>query len=419
MKKTLGIVLLALLLVFQVQIQAQVQGEEQGNETALSMARFDVAYLASDLLEGRETGTEGARLAAEYIVLRLQQMGIEPKGSDGYYHQFDFKHSTNPHVSDADKESRTGRNVAGFIDNGAEHTIVIGGHYDHLGYGAFGSLHTGDKAIHNGADDNASGIAVMLQLAQRLTQMEEANYNFLFIAFSGEEMGLFGSKNFVKTPTVDIADMNCMINMDMVGRLNDEKVLVINGVGTSPAWNEMLEEIDVHGIKATTTESGIGASDHTSFYLEDLPAIHFFTGQHNDYHRPADDSHLINYEGLLEVTDYIMALIEQLNEREKLEFTKTKDESERQAAAFKVSLGVMPDYTYQGGDGMRIDAVREGRPGEKAGLEDGDVVIKLGDVKVTDMYSYMEALSKFKKGDKAEVVVKRGKKKVRKEVEFK
>ncbi|MEL7534476.1 MAG: M28 family peptidase [Bacteroidota bacterium] len=384
----------------------------------LAQVQMDVAYLSADLLEGRETGTAGELLAAQYLAKRFADLGLSPKGTEGYFQTFEASASNNPHAKAGTGEKRIGRNVVAFRDNGAEKTIVLGAHFDHLGYGHFGSLHAGDPAIHNGADDNASGVAMILQLAELTAKMENPAYNFLFIGFSGEELGLYGSKHFVKEPTIELSSINCMINLDMVGRLNEEKVLVINGVGTSPAWNAMLETIDVHDIEITTTESGIGASDHTSFYLKDLPAIHFFTGQHKQYHKPEDDSHLVNYQGMLEVTDYIMALISQINEAEAMAFSKTKDESERQAARFKVSLGVMPDYTYQKGDGMRVDAVLDGRAGIKAGMEDGDVVTELGGVEVTDMYSYMEALSQFSEGDEAKLKVKRGDKIVKLKVTF-
>ena len=150
--------------------------------------------------------------------------------------------------------------------------------YDHLGHGAFGSLYTGAPDIHNGADDNASGVAGLFYLAGQLNKGKANNNNYLFIAFSGEEMGLLGSKNYVKNPTINLKTANYMLNMDMVGRLNEEKVLLINGVGTSPEWKKAIENLSIAGIQTKTTESGIGASDHTSFYLEDIPAVHFFTG---------------------------------------------------------------------------------------------------------------------------------------------
>ncbi|MEM9824596.1 MAG: PDZ domain-containing protein, partial [Bacteroidota bacterium] len=162
---------------------------------------------------------------------------------------------------------------------------------------------------------------------------------------------------------------------------------------------------------------GVGPSDHTAFYLKDIPVLHFFTGQHDDYHKPEDDSHLINYEGLYDVAGYMLQLIEHLDTPDKLAFSKTKEPEQRKAARFKVTLGVMPDYVYSG-KGMRIDAVLAGRTAAKGGLQDGDIVVKIGDLKVTDIYSYMEGLAKFKKGDKTQVVVKRGSELVTHEVEF-
>ena len=389
---------------------------QQSNDPLLGL-RVDVVYLSSDLLEGRETGKEGENMAAEYIASRFQDIGLAPKGDGGsWYQSFDVEYRDNPHA--ASGEARKGKNVIAYLDNGAENTVVIGAHYDHLGHGIMGSLNAGEPAIHNGADDNASGVAAMLRIAEYLKQGKAKNNNYLFIAFSGEEMGLVGSKNFVNNPTINLGKVNYMLNMDMVGRLNEEKVLAISGAGTSPAWKPVIEGLSIGGIVAKTSDSGIGPSDHTSFYLKDIPVLHFFTGQHEDYHKPADDSERINYRGLLQVTDYMIALIEELNNAGKLAFTKTKDESEgRQAAKYKVSLGVMPDYVYSG-EGMRIDGVIDGRPGANAGLENGDVIIRLGDVEVKDIYGYMEGLGKFKAGDKATIVIKRGEQVLEKVVEF-
>lgn len=379
--------------------------------------RVDVVYLASDYLEGRDTGTKGEALAANYIAERFQALGLQPAGEENSWFQtFEFTFKPNPHA--ATGEQRTATNVVGFLDKGASKTVVIGGHYDHLGMGAHGSRHVGAPEIHNGADDNASGIAAMLYLAEQLQAGAYSNNNYLFIGFSGEELGLFGSKYFVNNPTIDLEQVNYMLNMDMVGRLNEEGVLVINGAGTSPAWKPAFEQIDLEGITIQTTDGGIGPSDHTSFYLKDIPAVHFFTGQHTDYHKPIDDSHLVNFEGIRRVADYMLALIEALDEEGTLAFTKTKDEQEsRQAASFKVTLGVMPDYVYQG-EGMRVDAVIPDRPGANGGLENGDIILQIGSLKVKDIYDYMEGLSNFKPGDSTTVVVKRGTKELKKTITF-
>jgi hypothetical protein len=390
----------------------------QNSNQALQQLQIDVVYLSSNLLQGREAGTQYEEMAGRYIATRFEEIGLEPKGMGGsWFHPFDFNFNTNPHATTGG-ESRTGRNVVGFIDNKAATTVVIGAHYDHLGLGMPGaSLHVGEAAVHNGADDNASGVASLMYLADYLKNSSKAkNNNYLFLAFSAEELGLVGSKKFVENPSFGLQNVNYMLNMDMVGRLNEEKVLAINGAGTSPTWKDELSKISVAGIKIKTTDSGVGPSDHTSFYLKDMPVLHFFTGQHTDYHKPSDDSELVNYQGIHDVSVFIATLVENLNDDNKLVFTKTKDESQ-QGASFKVTLGVMPDYVYDG-EGMRIDAVMDDKPAKKAGLEKGDIVIQIGDIQVKTIYDYMDGLAKFKKGDKAKVKVKRKEEIIEKEVAF-
>jgi len=386
-------------------------------ESGIVSLKNDVGFLSDDNLEGREIGTSGEKDAARYISNRFKELGLLPKGTDGYLQEFGFSPKKNPHdTSEDDGTSKVyGQNVIGYIDNGAPSTIVIGAHYDHLGYGDDNSLHRGDSAIHNGADDNASGVASLLLLAQ-ITKGKNLNNNYLFIALSGEEKGLYGSNFYTKNPTEELEMVNYMINMDMVGRLNEEKALAINGVGTSPGWTPNLEDIKVDSIKIVTSESGVGPSDHTSFYLKDIPVLHFFTGQHEDYHKPSDDADKINYEGLYSVTIFIDSLITRLDNDGKLEFTKTKDDS-NDTPRFTVTLGVVPDYLFDG-KGMRIDGVSEDKPAQKAGLETGDVVIQLGEIEVVDMMSYMKALAEFKKGDATTVTVQRGNEKLSYPIQF-
>ena len=369
----------------------------------------DVTVLSSDDYEGRETGTKGEKEAAEYIANRFKNLGLEPKGSNGYFQTFNFKPNTDPHSEvvyvDMGKDSTvTGTNVLGYIDNNAENTIVIGAHYDHLGFGGEGSLYRDkEKAIHNGADDNASGVAVMLNLAHKLKN-QNTNNNYLFMAFSGEEMGLLGSNYFVKHPTLDDKSLNYMINMDMVGRLKVDSTLAVYGVGTSPRFKQTLNATNAN-FHLIENESGVGPSDHTSFYLNNIPVLHFFTGQHEDYHKPSDDFDKLNYEGMEMISDYIFEIITDLNNAGKLAFRKTKNESE-ETPRFKVGLGVIPDYLFDG-KGMRIDGISEDKPAQKAGLQKGDVVVKLGDSTVVDMMSYMRALSVFEEGDETKVIVDR------------
>ncbi|MCD2258311.1 M28 family peptidase [Psychroserpens luteolus] len=380
----------------------------------------DVVFLASDELEGRQTGTDGEKAAAEYIAKRFENLGLTAKGTNGYFQTFSFKPKTDPHqevnytVKDGDS-TITGTNVIGFLDNKAENTIIIGAHYDHLGYGAEGSLYRGEtQEIHNGADDNASGVAVMLNLAKKLA-LENTGNNYLFMAFSGEEMGLLGSNYFTKNATIDLSKANYMINMDMVGRLKEDKTLAVYGVGTSPVLKQVVKANNSK-FKIIENESGVGPSDHTSFYNSDIPVMHFFTGQHEDYHKPGDDTQKLNYEGMDMISNYLFNIISDLDDNGKLPFRKTKNESDN-TPRFKVGLGVIPDYLYDG-KGMRIDGVSEDKAAQRAGLQKGDIVIKLGDSLVTDMNSYMRALSSFEEGDKTKVVVKRGDEEVEKDIEF-
>lgn len=394
-------------------------------KVAENKIKEDVSFLADDKLEGRQTGTRGEILASEYLVKRFETIGLQPKGTEGYLQPFSFKPKTDPHgevefTTNADS-TITGNNIIGFIDNNAKTTILIGAHYDHLGFGGEGSLYREeDKAVHNGADDNASGVAVMLNLANRLkvkndnAEIKDKN-NYLFMSFSGEEMGLLGSNYFSKNPTIDAESINYMINMDMVGRMKADSTLAIYGTGTSPIFKQTLKSNN-DKFKLVENESGVGPSDHTSFYLIDIPVLHFFTGQHEDYHKPGDDSEKLNYDGMNLISDYIYSIINDLDDNGELAFRKTKNESE-ETPRFKVGLGVVPDYLYDG-KGMRIDGTREDTPAFAAGLQKGDIVLKLGDSTITDMMSYMRALSVFDNGDEAEITVKRGEKMIDTKVKF-
>ncbi|HLG41071.1 MAG TPA: M20/M25/M40 family metallo-hydrolase [Chitinophagaceae bacterium] len=320
-----------------------------------------------------------------------------------------------------EEKKRIGHNVVGYIDNGAASTVILGAHFDHLGYGEDGNsmLRTGEKLIHNGADDNASGTAALIELARILKATKAKNNNYLFIAFSGEELGLFGSKYFTEHPPIDLKTANYMINMDMVGRLNDStKVLSVGGYGTSPQWATVINAQDKKlPFVIKTDSSGTGPSDHTSFYRKDIPVLFFFTGQHKDYHRPTDDADKINYTGELKVINYITSIITNLDkQKQKLAFLKTR-ETQTSNTAFRVTLGIMPDYTYDG-TGIRADGVTEGRPASKAGIKAGDVIVQLGDYPIHSMDTYMQALNKFQKGDKTKVKFKRGNEILESHVEF-
>jgi hypothetical protein len=395
--------------------------DQKSLEPSKGDMKADVVYLASDSLQGRETGTSYELLAADYIAKRMKESGLEPKGNAGTYFQtFSFKPSNDPHQEAAFTDEKgdaflTGTNVIGYLDNGAAQTVVIGAHYDHLGMGGEGSLYREGEAIHNGADDNASGVAVMLDLAYELKTSDKKGNNYLFMAFSGEEMGLLGSNFFTKNSTIALDSMSYMINMDMVGRLNDENTLAIYGTGTSPRWSQIVNAVN-KDFKLAINKSGVGPSDHTSFYLNDIPVLHLFTGQHEDYHKPSDDAEKLNYVGMEQISDYILRIIGETDKAGKLAFRKTKNESE-EVPRFKVGLGVVPDYLFTG-KGMRIDGISEEKPAQKAGLMKGDIVVKLGDSTIVDMMSYMRTLATFDNGDKTKVVVDRDGIMVEKEIEF-
>ena len=376
-----------------------------------------ISYLASDTLHGRATGTPDEERAANYIIETFKKAGI-PNADGKFGAEKYIQHFSYDPIVDSVKTHVSGNNVVAFIDNHAANTIVIGAHYDHLGMGdPKHSTYVGPPAVHHGADDNASGVAAMLDLARLIKASEYKSNNYVFIAFSGEELGLYGSKWFVQHPTVALDKIDYMINLDMVGRVDSNThTLTVNGIGTSPTFKEVLDKIKTP-LHIKTTESGLGPSDHTSFYLQNVPVVFLFSGQHKDYHKPSDTEDKINYAGMVDVVNYTMSLIAELNDKGKLAFTKTKDDNVDSAPKFKVTLGVIPDYTFDG-EGMRIDAVKDDRPAAKAGLKSGDIVLKLGDVKVTEMGTYMKALAQFNKGDKTKVTIKRGDDVIEKEIEF-
>jgi Zn-dependent M28 family amino/carboxypeptidase len=362
--------------------------------------RKHISFLASDKLKGRGTSTPEEKEAADYIAAEFKKAGLTAFNRS-YLKPFTFKKSTNPHDSTAvEVKERSSNNVVGFLDNKAPYTIVIGAHYDHLGLGEdHNSLEANPEGkIHNGADDNASGTTGVIELANYFSSNKKTEpYNFLFICFSGEELGLIGSKKWCENPDIDLSKINYMVNMDMIGRLNDStKKIVVYGVGTSPFLVPMIESVPT-SFSVKKDSSGVGPSDQTSFYLKDIPVLHFFTGQHSDYHKPSDDADKINYAGEAQVLDYIVAIIEKSFEYQKLTFSLTRT-PDTGRISMKVTMGVMPDYTFEG-EGMRIDGVTNNKPAFKAGVQKGDIVKKLGDSSVKDVQTYMKALSNYKKGD--------------------
>ncbi|HWA34118.1 MAG TPA: M28 family peptidase, partial [Cyclobacteriaceae bacterium] len=223
---------------------------------------------------------------------------------------------------------------------------------------------------------------------------------------SGEELGLLGSKYFTDNPTIDFARANYMINMDMVGRLDAKNGLTVSGSGTSPGWETLLRKLSTAEVPIKTDSSGTGPSDHTSFYLKNIPVLHFFTGSHSDYHKPSDDADKLNYDGEKKVLEVIIKLIEAVDKDPKLAFLTTKSKSMSGARSFKVTMGVMPSYSSSE-EGLKIDGVSDGKPAQKAGLLTGDLIVQMGDIKIKNIEDYMGALGKFEKGQTINVIVKR------------
>jgi hypothetical protein len=309
------------------------------------------------------------------------------------------------------RRSRT-RNVLGRLPgtgDGAADVIVVGAHYDHLGLGMGASLDPSPEGkLHAGADDNASGVSGVLELARRLAPQPRRR-SILFAAFGAEEEGTLGSSHFVKAPPVPLERVAAMVNMDMIGRLRDDSVAV-QGTGTSPLWTKLLQEANGPvGLKLTTSEGGYGPSDHSPFYAAGRPVLFFFTGAHQDYHRPSDTADKINAEGIARVADLVEGIVSQLaRSAEPVAFTRVAAEKEQQTATrgFRVWVGGIPDYSAEA-PGVRFTGVTPGSPAEKAGVLAGDVLVRFGEKEIRNVYDYTYALADRKPGDRVAIVVKR------------
>ncbi|MEX0608164.1 MAG: M28 family peptidase [Balneolaceae bacterium] len=375
-----------------------------------------ITFLAGDDLKGRESGTAEEAKAANYIADYFRDFNLEPAGDERtYFQEFTINTATlkNPHTDtttqDSTAEKRLSKNVVGLLQGNGEsdEVIIIGAHYDHLGYGEFGSLYSGEqKRIHNGADDNASGTAGLLELAEYFSA-NRPQTNLLFIAFSGEEMGLLGSQFFVENTNIDLSQARAMINMDMIGRMHQNKLLIF-GTGTTENWANILTTANSDSLQLDLVPDGTGASDHTSFYYKDIPVLHYFTDTHADYHRPSDDTGYINAEGQRLVLAHVARVISALDTlpKESLAFIAAPGQQRQAMAMNGPTLGVLPDYGYDG-TGMRITGVTEGRAAEQAGLKDGDIIIQIAGNPLEDIYAYMTALNTLQKGQKTTITVLR------------
>ena len=310
-------------------------------------------------------------------------------------------------------------NIIGYLE-GSDHALksqylVIGAHLDHLGFGGpgSGSRKQDTVAIHNGADDNASGVATILELAQYLASKKDSlKRSVLFIAFSGEELGLLGSQFYVNNPLLDLNNAKAMLNFDMVGRFNNStRAVTLSGTGTAKEWEDILDQYQKqYNFKFNYSKEGYGSSDHSSFYSRNIPVIHFFTDLHDDYHTPSDDAELLNYHGQQEVTELAARLAFQLLNRNSMLTYQEAGSKERKSSSanLKVTLGIMPGFGSTDGQGLKVEGVTKDKPAYKAGIQVGDIITALNGEKIADIYEYMDKLKKFKPGDKITANIRRG-----------
>lgn len=290
--------------------------------------------------------------------------------------------------------------------------IVLGAHFDHLGFGGegSGSLKPDTVAVHNGADDNASGTAGLLEVGERLAANKHLlKRSVLLMAYNAEEEGLLGSKYFTKNPTIALGSVAAMINMDMIGRMSENKV-TIGGTGTAPNFETLLNNVNKdHNLVLKMSPEGYGPSDHASFYVNDIPVLFFFTGTHDDYHRPSDDWEKINFEGEKQISEFIYETTVRLSAlEEKPKFTEAGPKNPQASRRkFKVTFGIIPSYGSQE-EGMEIDGAKKDGPAAKAGLKKGDIIVQIGGKEIKNIYDYMYRLAELKKGQVVAVKIRRG-----------
>jgi hypothetical protein len=333
---------------------------------------------------------------------------------------------------DVQRNNAPARNVVGVLEGSdtqlKNEVIILGAHYDHLGRGGEGSLAPRSGEIHHGADDNASGVAGLLELARTFTaHRKEIRRTIVFIAFSGEEEGLIGSSYYVNHPLLPLTQTVAMINMDMIGRLKDGK-LTVGGVGTSPDFNSLLtstnivkelvkkgeggapDEYMAHDqFNLALSEDGYGPSDHSMFYSKQIPVLFFFTNSHEDYHKPSDTADKINYEGELNIIRFVETVVRKLDaNQERPVYTVAKSSSPGgRSTGFRVYLGTIPNYADTD-QGLLLDGVRDDSPASKAGLQAGDRIVKIAGRDVKNVYDYTYALGEMKAGEAYEVEIIRG-----------
>ncbi len=373
------------------------------DSVAADLVGYSGRYLSDDALGGRLAGSEGAGCAAEYIAQVFRRLGLAPAGDEGsYFQDVPLQSVVNPHAAGG-----TGRNVLAVLPGTdrrmAAEYVVVGAHFDHLGMGGMNSLAGGTQAVHNGADDNASGVAALLRVAEELALGPRPRRPVVFMAFTGEESGLLGSSHWIKNPTLPLEGAVAMLNMDMVGRLS-ENGLVVYGTGTAEPWRALVEpEVARLGIaKVGYVPDGYGASDQTAFYMRDIPVLHFFTNTHSDYHRPSDDWDRIDEAGIGTIAGMVASITRVVGGGDRLAVIPDVGAPDPSAApatpGYGAYLGSIPDFSpvdY----GVLLGGVREGSPADRAGLEAGDIIVSLGGVETADLYGLTDALRAHRPGD--------------------
>ncbi|MDH7604586.1 MAG: M28 family peptidase [Melioribacter sp.] len=339
-------------------------------------------------------------------------------------HSIEFDDITISIATEVKEIEKKARNVAGYLEGNSPNLkneyLVIGAHYDHLGIDQLlsSSLYKGkDKQIHNGADDNASGTSGLLELAEKFSSIKDSiRRSIIFIAFSGEELGILGSTYFTNNLPIPQENIIAMLNLDMVGRLDSEKNLTIIGAGTSSKWKDMLNKNNKYNFELNLSDAGSGGSDHQAFLNKNIPVLFFFTGIHSDYHRPSDDADKINYDGASDVIKFVFDIANEIqNYDAKIDFVKVSETVKRTSTRSRVTVGTIPEFGYNG-EGYKISGVTEGGPAEKAGLKSGDIIIKFGPKKISNIYDFMYAISNYKPGDKVDVTILRDEKELTFEV---
>jgi Zn-dependent M28 family amino/carboxypeptidase len=386
-------------------------------QRAVDRIAADLNYLASDAREGRALGSPGIDSAARYIATRMAEAGLIPGGSQGYFQEFAVD-STAPAVAHAGLGALRGKNVVGILPGRgplAGQAVVVGAHYDHLGRGGFGSLEPESTGVvHNGADDNASGTAALLEVARKLAASDlPARRTVVFVAFSGEELGLLGSAHYIRHPAFPLESTYAMINFDMVGRLREGR-LVVFGSETAKEFPPLLDSLAREtGLVVTASGDGFGRSDQSSFFAANIPVLHFFTGVHEDYHRTTDDVEKINLEGLDRIAESGALAVRALAVRKTpLTFVPGQPQPTASGSGYGAYLGTVPDMTESPG-GVRLSGVRAGSPAERAGLRPGDILVRLGDFSIANLYDLTDALRAHQPGDTVPVEVLRDGKPIR------